>query len=212
MKAVFVKPTDDLEPSKQICHSRPDLDPGRRATDANKKIRSPSSSSQRQRWSRPRTPLYAMVLYKDEQGAKKAGCDPLRIFGMVLDHHAVRSHRASDMTQLYLEDVPSTHTIASIEYELSQLLHPVDLYVCLDDSGHNHLRNNEGGAKKKHPLSYTIKFPKFEAAYWSYWKLSLELQLLREDEPSSSLFGGASLHWMETPQDAQLYWTRKLNF
>jgi len=202
----------------QIFHSRPDLDPGRRSTDSSKKIRSPSSSSRRQKWVRPRTPLYAMVLYKDAKSAKKAGCDPLRIFGMVLDHHLMRSHRASDMTVLYLEDVPSSlHTVSSMEFELSQLLCPADLYLCLDDSGHNRLRK-KGAGKKQHPLSYTIKFPSFEAAYWSYWKLSLELQLLRDKEGSSSsrstgtIATGPALHWMETPKDAQLYWTRKLNF
>eukprot|EP00534_Pseudo-nitzschia_fraudulenta_P011472 CAMPEP_0201213366 /NCGR_PEP_ID=MMETSP0851-20130426/185979_1 /ASSEMBLY_ACC=CAM_ASM_000631 /TAXON_ID=183588 /ORGANISM="Pseudo-nitzschia fraudulenta, Strain WWA7" /LENGTH=167 /DNA_ID=CAMNT_0047502523 /DNA_START=101 /DNA_END=604 /DNA_ORIENTATION=- len=167
-----------------------------------------------------------MILYKDETGAKKASCDPLRIFGMVLDHHLMRSHRAWDMTRLYMEDVPSsTHTVSSMEYELSKLLHPADLYVCLDDSGHNQLRKNNGGARNQQPLSFTIKFPSFEAAYWSYWKLSLELELLRSgsSEHSSTALssiastapngiGGASLHWMETPRDATLYWTRKLNF
>mmetsp|Transcript_14891 Transcript_14891/g.34467 ORF Transcript_14891/g.34467 Transcript_14891/m.34467 type:complete len:269 (-) Transcript_14891:256-1062(-) len=199
----------------QIFHSRPDLDPGRRSTDSTKKIRSPSSSTRRQKWSRPRTPLYGMVLYKDAKSARSAACDPLRIFGMVLDHHLMRSHRASDMTTLYLEDVPSSlHSVSSMEFELSRLLRPADLYLCLDDSGHKHLRK-KGGGKKSHPLSYTIKFPSFEAAYWSYWKLSLELQMLHEESEASSshaAVSGPALHWMETPKDAQLYWTRKLNF
>lgn len=204
----------------EMFHSRPDLDPGRRATDSAKKIRSPSSSSRRQKWSRPRTPLYAMILYKDETGAKKASCDPLRLFGMVLDQHLLRSHRASDMTTLYLEDVPSSvHTVSSLEFELSRLLQQSDLYVCLDDHHHLNLRTKVGGVGKKKKkqnnqlLSYTIRFPSFEAAYWSYWKLSLELQLMGEtNSPSMYHLGGPALHWMETPRDSHLYWTRKLNF
>jgi hypothetical protein len=204
----------------EIFHSRPDLDPGRRATDSAKKIRSASSSSRRQKWSRPRTPLYAMILYKDEAGAKKASCDPLRLFGMVLDQHLLRSHRASDMATLYLEDVPSSvHTVSSLEFELSRLLQPSDLYVCLDDHHHLNLRTKVGGVGKKKKkqqnnqlLSYTIRFPSFEAAYWSYWKLSLELQLMGKTNPPSPYHLGPALHWMETPRDSHLYWTRKLNF
>lgn len=209
-----------------IFHSRPDLDPGRRATDSTKKIRNPSSSSRRQKWARPRTPLYAMILYQESASAQKASCDPLRLFGMVLDQHLMRSHRALDMKTLYLEDVPSSiHTVASMEFELNQLLQASDLYVCLDDN-HSHnvsLQTKIGGlgnnnrkkqSKNNQLLSYTISFPSFEAAYWSYWKLSREFPLLgRTINPSSSYhLGGPALHWMETPRDSHLYWTRKLNF
>ncbi len=206
-----------------IFHSRPDLDPGRRATDSAKKIRNPSSSSRRQKWTRPRTPLYAMILYKESAGAEKASCDPLRLFGMVLDQHLMRSHRASDMTTLYLEDVPcSIKNVSSMEFELGQILEASDLYVCLDDSAqHLNLRTKAGGDEKKRRkhqanqiFSYTIRFPSFEAAYWSYWKLSRELPLLEttNDPLSPSHLGGPTLHWMDTPRDSHLYWTRKLNF
>jgi hypothetical protein len=182
----------DIE-ALQVFHRRPDLDPGRRSDDSKKKIRNPSSS--RQKWQKPKTPLYAMVLYRDSAGANKAVTDPLRIFGMVLDKHLIRSYRASDMTKLYLEDIGSTHDVSSIEYQLSQLLHP-ELYVCLDIGRRQ--RRSAGTS------SCEIKFPTFEAAYWSYLKLSAELELLKEE--------GCALHWMETPRDAVLYWTRHLNF
>ena len=198
-----------------IFHSRPDLDPGRKATDSAKKIRNPSSSSRRQKWTRPRTPLYAMILYKDAASAKKASCEPLRLFGMVLDQHLMRSHRASDMRTLYLEDVPCS--IQTMEFKLGQLLEASDLYVCLDDSAQDlNLRTKAGRYGKKHLfnqqlLSYTIRFPSFEAAYWSYWKLSRELPLLETKSHPSHLYSPA-LHWMDTPGDSYLYWTRKLNF
>ncbi len=203
-----------------VYHSRPDLDPGRRATDASKKIRNPSSSSRRQKWTRPRTPLYAMILYKDASGAQKASCDPLRLFGMVVDQHLMRSHRASDMMTLYLEDVP--WSIQTMEYELGKLLEASDLYVCLDDSAqHLNLNTKAGrfGKSKKNPnrskelLSYTIRFPSFEAAYWSFWKLSRELPLLQTTTTTTtSKLDSPALHWMDTPKDSHLYWTRKLNF
>jgi hypothetical protein len=141
-----------------------------------------------------------MILYKEPSGAAKASVDPLRIFGMVLDKHLIQSHPASEMTRLYLEDVSAKHDIVSIEYELSRLLHP-DLYVCLDASGYHRPRR-----MGRNPLSCVIKFPSFEAAYWAYWKLSMNLDFLRDTESD------CALHWMETPTDAMLYWTRQLNF
>merc|ERR1712166_1192039 len=277
--------------SIQIFNFKPELDPTRgkiKTADTNtKKIRTASNTSLKQKWSRPRTPLYAFILFTDTIGASKAISDPLRIFGMVIDSHLIRSHRACDMKTLYLEDVsdvsasnvvnntiahtpPSTTTVTSsstddngnddsstvlsgggnvhkvngngnndlstIEYELGQLLHPINLYVCLDDSGHNKLRrrsttqNNKNGRPKKRPqppTSYKIKFPNFQAAYTSYWKLKLELHLLQEKQQQQqdidnnpnhnsnhnhTMTPTTQLHWMETPRDAELYWTRKLNF
>jgi hypothetical protein len=186
----------------EIFHHRPELDPGRKSIDDRKKIRNPSSTSRRHRWQRPRTPLYGMILFKDAAGAARATADPLRIFGMVLDKHLIRSHPAYGMTKLYLEDVSNDHGgIPAIEYNLSRLLHP-DLYVCLDGSGQDRRLMQR---HKKEPLSCIIKFPSFEAAYWAYQKLCVESEFLKEGD-------GCELHWMETPVDAMLYWTRQLNF
>ena len=144
-----------------------------------------------------------MLLYKETEAAIKAVSDPLRIFGMVLDKHLMRSHRATDITRLYLEDVNPQYDITAIEYDLSRILHP-DLYVCLDVSAHRrHRQRNGEGAEA---LSCVIQFPSFEATYWAYQKLHLELEYLQEDDSS------CALHWMETPADAMLYWTRQLNF
>jgi hypothetical protein len=187
----------------ELFHYRPELDPGRKSIDDHKKIRSPSSSSRRQQWQRPRTPLYGMLLYKEAEGAAKAVSDPLRIFGMVLDKHLIRSHRATDMTKLYLEDVNPTHDITAIEYDLSRILHP-ELYVCLDVSAHRRRRRRVG--KDLESLSCVIQLSSFEAAYWAYQKLHMELEYLQEDNSN------CVLHWMETPADAMLYWTRQLNY
>jgi hypothetical protein len=179
----------------QVHHRKPDLDPGRKSEDSKKKIRKPSKA--RQIWQRPRTPLYATILYRDVAGAEKASVDPLRIFGMVLDKHLIRSHRASDMNKLYLEDISKEHDVTSIEYELSQILHP-SLYVCLDIE-----RRRQKRIKGR--ASCEIKFPDFESTHWAYSKLSADLTLLKDDDE-------CSLHWMPTPRDALLYWTRQLNF
>jgi len=168
-----------------IFHHRPELDPGRRREDSRKKIRTGPRNARQ--WERPRTPLYAMILFQTKEGAVRAIADPLRVFGMVLDQHLIRSHPAAQMTSLYLEDLVKGDDVRAMEFQLSQMLHP-QLYVCLDVS-----RNH----KKVYHLS--IQFPHFEAAYWAYGILSAS--------PIE-----ASIQWMKTPADAMMYWTRKLNF
>jgi hypothetical protein len=186
--------------SLKVFNRRPHLDPGRKSADSRKKIRNPSSF--RQQWQRPRTPLYAMILFQDETGAAKATSDPLRIFGMVLDRHLIRSYKSQDMTKLYLEDVSGKYDMTTIEYQLSQLLHP-ELYICLDiDGDQRPLRRQT--AVSNQTSSFIIKFPDFESAYWSYLKLTSELDFLKDAD--------CELQWMESPKDAMLYWTRKLNF
>ena len=178
----------------ELFQLRPDLDPGRVAKHSKKQIR---PAGKRGAWTRSRTPVYGVILFEDEAGYETAVSDPLRIFGMVLDKHLIRSHRPRDMTTLYIENISSNHDVTSIEYQLSQILHP-QLYVCLDmDASHRSRRT-------KNEINCAIKFPNFEAAYWAYLKLSQELELLDKDD--------CKLHWMETPHDAMLYWTRQLNF
>ena len=186
---------DDIK----IYHRREDLDPGRRSDDAKKKIRRPTSASRRS-WERPRTPLYATILYRDSAGARKATLDPLRIFGMVVDHHLIRSHRASDMRSLYIEDMPPKLDVSAIEYELSQILYP-KLYVCLDIERRRQKRRTR-------QADAVIQFPDFESAYWAHTRLIEELNRLSNDDEDMH----TAVHWMPTPRDAMLYWTRQLNF
>jgi hypothetical protein len=189
-------------PIESLCvfNRRAHLDPGRRSADSRKKIRNPASF--RQQWQRRRTPLYAMILFGDAQSAAKASVDPLRIFGMVLDRHLIRSSPSKDMTRLYLEDISGKNDTTAIEFQLSQILHP-ELYVCLDIDG-DQRPSPRKQRQDANSSSCIIQFPDFEAAYWSYLKLSAELELIQE--------GDCALQWMETPRDAMLYWTRKLNF
>lgn len=211
----------------QIFHRRLDLDPGRKSNDSKKKIRKPSNSN-RQAWERPRTPLYAQILYKETAGAQKASVDPLRIFGMVLDKHLMRSHPASEMTRLYIEDIAPHHDATSIEYELTQVLH-TKLYVCLDiERGRRRKRKRD-----ESPLNAILQFPDFESAYWANTRLSHELDRLRANNGAASDIAASSdhasneggkdgkscdddiataIHWLPTPRDAMLYWTRRLNF
>ncbi|CAJ1963761.1 unnamed protein product [Cylindrotheca closterium] len=185
-----------------VFNKKPHLDPGRRSVDSKKKIRNPSS--QREPWRRPRTALYAMILFADVASAQTAASDPLRIFGMVLDRHLIRSYPSKDLTKLYLEDIAGVHDIGAIEYELSQILHP-ELYVCLDIDGDQRASSRRHNRKNENSTSNCIiQFQDFEAAYWSYLRLMEKLSLLEEED--------CELQWMETPKDAMLYWTRKLNF
>jgi hypothetical protein len=189
--------------SLQVFHQRPELDPGRRSKHSRKQIRKPSST--RRKWERPRTPLYAKVLFQDSQGYNKSLQDPLRIFGMVVDKHLIRSHRALDMTKLYLEDIAADeYSVSDIEYQLSQVLSP-DLYVCLDDVSQRFKQKNRTGL-----TTCELTFPSFEATYFAYFKLRAELDLLRKDNDDNK--ERCALHWMTTPHDANMYWTRELNF
>jgi hypothetical protein len=189
----------DIEDIK-IYHRREDLDPGRRADDGQKKIRRPSNASRRS-WERPRTPLYATILYRDRAGAQKATLDPLRIFGMVVDHHLIRSYRASDMKRLYLENMSATLDVSAIEYELSQILYP-KLYVCLDIERRRQTR-------RVRQADAVIQFPDFESAHWAHTRLLEELSRLSKNDNNDV---HTAIHWMPTPRDAMLYWTRQLNF
>jgi hypothetical protein len=187
---------DDIK----VFHRREDLDPGRSSDDGKKKIRRPTSAN-RQSWERPRTPLYATILYRDPAGAQKATLDPLRIFGMVVDQHLIRSYRARDMTSLYVENISPKLDVSAIEYELSQILYP-RLYVCLDIERRRQKR-------PVGPPNSVIQFPDFESAQWAYTRLLEELsRLSNKDEAVSQ----TAVHWMPTPRDAMLYWTRQLNF
>ena len=198
----------------KVFHRRPELDPGRLSIHSRKLIRPPSTV--RSRWVRPRTPLYAAILFTESMGYDNATCDPLRIFGMVVDKHLMRSHRAKDLTTLYLEDIPLDEDVSSMEYRLSEILSP-DLYVYSET-----FQQRPGRPMGKFGRTHCeIHFPHFEAAYWAYFKLWNELEFLQPKETTTATTGDANhdevvvkceLHWMATPKDAIKYWTRQLNF
>lgn len=176
--------------SVQIFNQRPELDPGplaakeRREKKVNQRM-----SSNRRRWKRPRTPVYAQITFVTQQAYETAIDAPLRIFGMVVRKHPMRSIRTEDMTSLFLEDIPQGMYSLDIEHKLSQLLHP-EIYVGLNIGQHDFAE----------AASCEIKFPSFEMAHYAYHKLQ-ELDI-----------EGSSLQWMRTPEDAMQYWIREYSF
>jgi hypothetical protein len=176
--------------SVQIFNQREELDPGpmtaqkRREKKVNQRM-----SRNRRRWKRPRTPVYGQITFVTQQAYETAVDAPLRIFGMVVRKHPMRSIRTMDMTSLYLEDIPQGMYSLDIEHKLSHLLHP-EIYVCLNIGQHDFAE----------AASCEIKFPSFEMANYAYHKLQ-ELDI-----------EGCSLQWMRTPEDAMQYWTREYSF
>ena len=178
--------------SAQIFNQREELDPGpltgKQRREQKVKQRQ-NTGRNRRRWERPRTPVYSQITFTSKEGYDAAVDPPLRIFGMVVRKHPMRSIRATDMTSLFLEDIPQGMYSLDIEHKLSQLLHP-EIYVCLDVGQHDFAE----------PASCEIKFPSFEMAHYAYQKLQ-ELNI-----------EGSSLQWMRTPEDAMKYWTREYSF
>lgn len=176
--------------SVQIFNQREELDPGPLTAKKRREQKvKQRQGSNRRRWKRPRTPVYAKVTFCSQEGYDNAVDAPLRIFGMVVRKHPMRTIRTVDVTSLYLEDIPEGMYSLDIEHKLSQLLHP-EIYVCLDVGQHDFAE----------PSSCEIKFPSFEMAHHAYHKLK-ELDI-----------EGSSLQWMRTPQDATKYWTREYSF
>jgi hypothetical protein len=183
--------------SVEIFNQRPDLDPGplkRKELAERRKRQLQSVNPQFRKWQRPRTPIYGMLIFDSPEGYKSAVNDSLRIFGMMVRKHPVRSIRSSDMTRIFLEGISDSQPCVDLEYQLSKQLHP-DLFVCLDAGQNN--RSIVGSCE--------IKFPSFEAALESYHKLS-ELGLVNNENST------CTLNWLRTPKDAEQWWTRKLGF
>jgi hypothetical protein len=185
--------------SVHIFNQRPDLDPGKlkkMEVIARRKKQLQNVTSHFRKWQRPRTPVYGMLKFNSPDGYQVAVNDSLRIFGMMVRKHPVRSMRSSDMTRIYLEGIPAGQPCVDLEYQLSQQLHP-DLFVCLDAG-----QNNSAVVG-----SCEINFPTFEAALESYHKLQ-ELDMFSNSDSESK----GTLNWFRTPRDAEQWWTRKLGF
>lgn len=178
--------------SVQIFNRREELDPGPLSAKKRKERKVQERQSMwrnRRQWKRPRTPVYGQITFTSQEGYESASDAPLRIFGMVIRKHPMRTIRPMDMTSLYLEDIPEGTYSLDIEHKLSQLLHP-EIYVCLNIGQHDFAE----------PSSIEIRFPSFEMAQHAFYRLQdLDME-------------GASLHWMRTPHDATKYWTRDYSF
>jgi len=183
--------------SVRIFNQRIDLDPGPlnksdKAARLKKQIK--ATSLENTKWQRPCSPVYAQVTYTDEKGCQEALDDSLRIFGMIIQRHPARSIRSSDMTQLYIEDIPNGYTYVDIEYELSRLLDP-DLYILLGGGQNN--RAEVGGCE--------IRFSSFQWASHAFQKLET-LNVVQDEE------NDCRVNWLKTPDMASKWWTRKIGF
>lgn len=176
-----------------IYNQRPELDPGPLSAAKSQELRKKqldNSKGSFRNWRRPRSPVYGQIIFRDEMGSQKALVDSLRIFGMVVRRHPIRSIRANDMKHLYLENMPEGFTTMDAEYMLNNELYP-NLLLCLD-SGQNN-RAVLGSCE--------IRFPSFEIAYNSFKKLQSMEAVSHESE--------ISIQWLRTPKDANMWWTRQ---
>lgn len=179
--------------SIQIFNKRPDLDPGP-LSKAQRIARSRSqvlTSSRFKKWQRPRSPVYALLVFQGKEGYESCTHDALRIFGMLIQKHPVRTIPACQMTRLFLEGLDSV-TCLDLEYLLREQLGP-ELFVRLDRGQNNRMVG-----------SCEIRFPSFEDAFEAYGKL--------RDSFSMDSHKEVTVHWMRTPKDAALWWSRKRGF
>lgn len=179
--------------SVQIYNKRPDLDPGpltvSQAEQRRRKALKTMSSKTTQ-WQRPRTPVYGLVEFVHQEGYQRAIDDTLRIFGMLIRRHPVRSMPAARLTCLYLENLTRGELCLELGDELE---HIMKMQVSL-----------EPGQKSDVLVgSCEITFPSFEVAWEAYSNLQ-SLSCVREGE--------GQVNWFRAPKDAQKWWTRERGF
>ena len=188
--------------SIRIFNQRPDLDPGpltkmQQKERLNRQIRSVGLHNCR--WRRPCSPVHALLTYVESNAG--ALDEALRIFGMILYRHPARSIPATDLTRLYIENLPATlHnndkpvTAIEVEHWLTQQLDP-DHYLCL----------GAGQSYSSLVGSCELWFPNFEHAYQAFVKL--ERMDVFQDETNQ-----CRVHWRRSPPNAHKWWTREIGF
>jgi hypothetical protein len=213
----------DIE-SVELYNQRPDLDPGKlpKAEVVKRRARQTKISLAASAWKRPKTPVYGILTFANEKGYQKGINESLRIFGMIIQRHPVRSTPSWRMNTLYIEDIPEGHPCIDLEYQLSYALEP-DLFVCLN-AGQNYTATVG---------SCEIKFPTFELAYESHKKLQEKLEIFKSDaDTNGSLTASTTtlssiesedsdnntptktcrINWIEPQKDAHKWWTRQYGF
>jgi len=172
----------DIE-SVRIFNRRPDLDPGNPIKELKKQI---SRGIMMEKTTR--TPIYAIVKFATDEGYDTATGADLRVFGIIIQRHAVRSIKKEEMKSLFIENIPRGFFALDLEYKLCKVLDPY-FYVCSGTGGHD----------LAEPSSCKITFPSHEAACFAYDKL-VEIDMGSDD---------CVMNWMRTPRDAMNYWTRR---
>ena len=171
----------------EIFNLRPDLDPGKPSL---KELLNRRQKNRRMlKREETSTPVYAKILFRDEEGYRVATNDNLVIFGVVIRKHPCRTTVKHAMRSLFLENLAPGQFSMDIEYQVSKALHP-DIYVCLNVGYHDFT----GIA------TCEIKFPSYEVACYAYDRLQGMEDL------------GAQIQWLPTPFDALLHWTREISF
>eukprot|EP00557_Chaetoceros_sp_GSL56_P002718 CAMPEP_0176498828 /NCGR_PEP_ID=MMETSP0200_2-20121128/12562_1 /TAXON_ID=947934 /ORGANISM="Chaetoceros sp., Strain GSL56" /LENGTH=839 /DNA_ID=CAMNT_0017897127 /DNA_START=414 /DNA_END=2930 /DNA_ORIENTATION=- len=149
--------------SLEIYNLRPELDPGElslKKTAERKKRRRMSGMKGAKHKSKSRTPVYAFIKFRDEEGYNKATIDILRIFGMVIRRHLVKSIPARNINTIYLENISSSLHALDFEQKFNEILQP-DMYISL----------SMGQRVNSDAKSCEISFPSFEVAYYAHQKL-----------------------------------------
>ena len=194
-----------------IFNQRLDLDPGPLTPSAlqqrRRSARMSHVASPSYKWDRPKTPVYALISFATDQGFQAAIDSSLRLFGMVVRKHAMRSIRASDRTKLYIENLPGGLHTLDLEYQMARFLKEQDIYVCLD----------LGQNQRAEPTSCEIAFPSFETAFFCFDKVNESVKdivtsIEKKNEDEEVALKEATVNWIRTPPDAVKYWTRQIGF
>ena len=178
--------------SIKIFNLRPELDPGELKPSALKALKKKRRMTGMKgvKYSRQRTPIYAVITFHDEDSFDKASNDMLRIFGMVIRRHAARSNPARSLFKLYIENIPDGLYAIDVEEKLSKVLYP-NVYVSLEIGQH----------VNSQPSNLVLTFPSYEVAHYAYG------QLQTVDFGSDE----CTFNWMATPKDSMAHWTRKIS-
>ena len=113
----------DIE-SVRIFNRRPDLDPG------NPKIEVKERMSRGMMMEKTtRTPIYAIVKFATDEGHSTATSVDLRVFGIIVQRHAVRSIRKEEMKSLYIENIPRGFYALDIGTLITSLHHDDLVYL-----------------------------------------------------------------------------------
>ena len=190
--------------SVMIFNQRPDLDPGEltpeQILDAQKKIRTNLQNYESNYFERARTPVYAVITFESAEGYNVCIDPNLCLFGIIIERHAVRSCRASNLTKLFIENIPFSWTSRDLEHEINGCLNPM-LKVYLD----------LGVNTRKFGTSCEINFPSFEVTFESHRILNEKLKLTSRGK-SKTVQEPVTINFWKNPRDAKKYWTRQLGF
>ena len=209
--------------SLKIFNYRPDLDPGplnpKQLNERKKRQRMSRHKQPNGRWMNPRTPVYGLITFSSHEAYQNAIDSHLRIFGMVVRKHAIRSLFCSNVTTLYVENIPRGISATDLEYELSKTLKEENIYLWLNRQPHG----------VSDVTSCEIKFQSFEIAFGCFDRVRITVerlvdgvaehrvnneqtgdgaQAVIEDDGVSRL----AVNFLRTPYDAHMYWTRQKGF